>query len=47
MKQGMVDGVASFDQVLLKMQKQARTTNPLRSMQAPRIQHARDAIALM
>lgn len=47
MKQGMVDGVASFDQVLLKMQKQARTTNPLRSTQAPRIQHARDAIALM
>jgi len=47
MKQGMVDSVASFDQVLLKMQKQARTTTPLRSTHVPRLQQARDAIALM
>jgi len=46
-KQGMVDGIASFDQVLLNMQKQARSPTSMRSTHAPRLQHARDAIALM
>jgi len=42
--QRMVDGIASFDDVLTRMQVKVSTT-PVRSRS--RLKHARDALALM
>ncbi len=46
-QQCMVDGIASIDQVLMSMQKQARTSITNRSIRAPRLQQARDALSFM
>jgi signal peptide peptidase SppA len=43
----MVDDIASFDQVLINMQRQTRSSMTNRTIRSSRIQQTRDAISLM
>ncbi len=46
-QQSMVDGIASFDQVLVNMQRRAHTSIADKTIRTPRLQRARDAVSLM
>jgi len=46
-QQSMVDGIASFDQVLVNMQRRAHTSIANKTIRTPRLQRARDAVSLM
>jgi len=46
-QQSMVDGIASFDQVLVNMQRRAHTSMANKTSRTPRLQRARDAVSLM
>ena len=46
-QQSMVDGIASFDQILVNMQRRAHTSMANKTIRTPRLQRARDAVSLM
>ncbi len=46
-QQSMVDGIASFDQILVNMQRRAHTSMANKTSRTPRLQRARDAVSLM
>ena len=46
-QQSMVDGIASFDQVLVNMQRRDHTSMANKTSRTPRLQRARDAVSLM